>query len=595
MNPLAKWLKNASNMFVEKPQVQVDEFGLEHFLLYHGLVGSSPENQRQFKDVRADISSAVARGNSHNLCINFKLAPLWWEDKLYRIFDELKEKSPAQTVATLLPEKSDDYEVHDFDPLRHQDWRVRANAALVLAHLQEKKGEERIIKAMQATADSTTPAFCHLSRAVGTFRSQSGKEALTSYLSHGEPWIRVDAVNALARWPLAEVGDVLSEAFLEHHDFLDYAAVALARQHQPETILQEDSENLVDLGAALTIGLLEASRDTFSSNGDLLYELGLHRCLGPLQKAVQAKANPVRVRALYNLAVWLDENYSLSSTTYNDYPSRASINAALDQINNEKLRGELVAAIEAIALGKSAEQTSRMRHSLKLIGELSLDETSELLLALVDSNQAIAHRNEIVEAMGRLGKAEFSTKLTALANSLVDLSARTQRPLSASPVVEADADAARTYWFVLKALGNIPERRSFDLLLKATGDYAADKREEAIQGAIRLWPQANWQDKVGLADLKGAVTKALNDPSAQVKLKALEGAALLNLPDMVPAVAKLVLAQETSVAKGAFETLDIMAANGQRAAVCEALTELRRSQSNASRNKKIDDLLSRLG
>lgn len=85
MNPLAKWLKNAANLFNEKPPVKVDEFGLEHFLLYHGLVGSSPENQREFKDVRADIASAVARGNSHNLCINIKLAPLWWEDKLYRI------------------------------------------------------------------------------------------------------------------------------------------------------------------------------------------------------------------------------------------------------------------------------------------------------------------------------------------------------------------------------------------------------------------------------------------------------------------------------------------------------------------------------
>ena len=29
----------------------IDEFELEHLLLYHGLVGTSPENQRSFKHV----------------------------------------------------------------------------------------------------------------------------------------------------------------------------------------------------------------------------------------------------------------------------------------------------------------------------------------------------------------------------------------------------------------------------------------------------------------------------------------------------------------------------------------------------------------
>ena len=86
-------------------------------------------------------------------------------------FDGLEGPLQGQTLATLLPPKSDDYEVQDYDPLRHQDWRVRANAALILADLQITQAQEGIIRALAATADNTTPAFCHISRALAAFRT----------------------------------------------------------------------------------------------------------------------------------------------------------------------------------------------------------------------------------------------------------------------------------------------------------------------------------------------------------------------------------------------------------------------------------------
>src|ERR1700733_10795989 len=106
MTLLAKWLRKASSLFTEKPETQTDDFGLEHILLYHGLAGSSPENQRQFKDVRADILAAISRKNSQNLCTNIKIAPLWWEDKLQRIFPEAKNSAAQATTAVLLPDVS---------------------------------------------------------------------------------------------------------------------------------------------------------------------------------------------------------------------------------------------------------------------------------------------------------------------------------------------------------------------------------------------------------------------------------------------------------------------------------------------------------
>jgi hypothetical protein len=68
----------AGSMSSEKPDSLVEDYVLEHFLLYHGLVGSMPENQRQFDDIRADIRKALSERSSVQLCIALKLPPLWW-------------------------------------------------------------------------------------------------------------------------------------------------------------------------------------------------------------------------------------------------------------------------------------------------------------------------------------------------------------------------------------------------------------------------------------------------------------------------------------------------------------------------------------
>ncbi len=592
MTLLAKWLKRASTLFAEKPDVKVDNFGLEHFLVYHGLVGTSPDNHREFKDVRADIASAVSRSNSHNLCINLKLAPLWWEDKLVRIFTELKASDAQRTLATLLPPKSDDYEVQDYDPLRHQDWRVRANAALVLADLQIAEAQDGIIRALAATANNTTPAFCHISRALAAFRTPEAKQALVQYLSNDEPWIKVDAVSALARWPIAEVGEEISRSFSQYHPFVDYAAVGVARQHKPIELLAQDDAKLKDLGAALIVGLLEASKQTFSGAPEILTEASVHECLPLLSEAFKTQPNTVRMRALHQLIVWLDNEDAEQSTT-----------EAKALIANKDLRQIVVAEIESMLLALSAANStsdnhneainSALRHGLKLIGEIDLQENAQLLSSIVEIPQAAPYRNEIIEAIGRLGNGQSAPQLIKLAKQLVNVEGRTQMPMSASPVQEGDLEAANSYWYILKALANLPHSESLKFLLLATSDYASDKREEALASVVKLGSgnHDNKGDDSKVA-IKAAITKALNDPSTQVRLQALQGVAALNLDELIPATSRMINAQEISVAKASFDTLASLAGSGHKSAVAAALTDIKKTTTSTVKISRIDEFLS---
>ncbi|MBS2008067.1 MAG: hypothetical protein JST01_13555 [Cyanobacteria bacterium SZAS TMP-1] len=592
MTMLAKWLRKASSLFAEKPEVKPDDFGMEHFLLYHGLAGSSPENQRQFKDVRADVLSALSRKNSQNLCINLKLAPLWWEEKLQRIFAEAKAESIDATVGCLLPTVASTDEAASQDPLMHQDWRVRANAAAMLAYLGAHQGQERMIAALHDTARSGSPAFCHVARSLAEFRTVTAKEALAEHLLHPEPWIRVDAVNALARWPFSDTVDLMIQAFGEHHDFIDYACVALARAHKPSDLLAADDEQTVELGANCLLGLLEAAHGTFSSNTDLLPELAVQKCLAPLQAACTKNPTPAKLRALSQLSLWLDTNYHQYRLEAEGYPSQEEI-AAARSLADESIKkldiNRVLQATHAQGAGSpSRARKTAMRNAIKLAGEHKLTATTATLLDLL--NESSIYRDEIIETLGLIGDTQCAATLIKMARALVNMEHRTQGTLSADPIAEASADKARTYWYILRALGHLPGDEALAFLLEASQDEAADKREEALSSLIKIW-SATGGKLARAGEVKAVLQKCTSDPSAQVRIRAIEGVAALNLPDLIPAVAKLTNAQEMSVGRAAFNSLEKLAAAGHKEAIGRALGELKQGQSNAVKVKRIDDFM----
>ena len=256
-------------------------------MLYHGLAGTTLENQRQYKDVRAYILAAIRRKNSQNLCINLKLAPLWWEDKLQRIFAEANESSGEATINCLLPDISGGQEARELDPLMHEDWRVRANAATVLAFLCGQQGLDHLpvvlIDSLIDTAYSASPAFCHIARSMSVLRTSIAKEALGQARFYTRsPGLRVDSVSALAKWAPGwlHIGSLAQGLCPVSRLYGLLSGGRDARLHPPADLLeQRRPDKLIDLAAGILIGLLEAGcRYLSPATQYLLPELSLQKC-----------------------------------------------------------------------------------------------------------------------------------------------------------------------------------------------------------------------------------------------------------------------------------------------------------------------------
>ncbi|MBZ0187756.1 MAG: hypothetical protein K8F91_16035, partial [Candidatus Obscuribacterales bacterium] len=77
MSLMHKIARKFIGAFSEKQEVVADDFEFEHFLVYHGLIGTSPPGARQFKDVRADIRLAASSESYDQLAIALKVPPLY--------------------------------------------------------------------------------------------------------------------------------------------------------------------------------------------------------------------------------------------------------------------------------------------------------------------------------------------------------------------------------------------------------------------------------------------------------------------------------------------------------------------------------------
>ena len=196
-----------------------------------------------------------------------------------------------------------------------------------------------------------------------------------------------------------------------------------------------------------------------------------------------------------------------------------------------------------------------------------------------------------IVVLGLIGDRQSAPGLTKLARSLVNLQSRSQNQLSANPIQEVDPEKAKTYWFILRALSNLPGDETLTLLKEATQDEAPDKREEALASLIKLWLKG--EGKLAWSgELKNILLKCLTDPSAQVRVRAMEGATILDLSDLAGPVVKLINAPEMSVTRAAFSALEKLAANGHKDRHPRAaLTEVKQGQNNAVKVKRIDEFI----
>ncbi|CAN5349840.1 hypothetical protein BH10CYA1_BH10CYA1_17070 [soil metagenome] len=578
-NTIAKRLRQVAFSFREKPQAKVDDYVLEHFLFYHGLVGSSPDNQRSFRDVKQDVFDAIDNGSSLQLSIALKLPPLWWDDKLKTIFDEVANKTKA--VELLLPELDDKSWPHESDPLGHPEWIVRANAANVLAHLKIERADQRISRALRDTVDNGRAAFCHIAYALGRLSTERSKEALKDLINTEEHWFRVDVAGALAASNREDVYQLLSEALFSDHPLQDYTAVAIARHRKPAQFINSSTSIVEDGGCALVIGLLQASVQTF--NTELIEELQLAGLLPAIVSLADQAPNPLRIRAAMLLTQWIaTQNQFSSSKTH-----QQELENLIKRYESPEIAKLLRENLNPDNWQNNSWSACNQRHAIHLIGELKVQQALPDLLTMLD--KGIGPVDVIVEALEEVGDISATQQLVAMVSRLVDLDDRVNKLASKQPVAEEKEAEAKTYWQILKALGNLPAPNSMTLLTTATNDFAPDKREQALASLISAYEKNS--SLMSKTSIQEVLKKGIADSSSGMRVVALDGVARLNIIELLDQVLDAFAAREISVAKQAKAALSELWAQDHADKIKSEVQTKLKKETDEFKRKKLQEFL----
>lgn len=574
LGPLMRQVRRLANAFREKPQVMLEDYVLEHFMLYHGLVGTSPEDQPQFKDVRANIFDAILKRSSVEMAIALKLPPLWWGDKLSAIIGEAHQYHEELIECLLPPVDATQDVAPETIPLRHPDWRVRSNAAQILAEINAQQAIPQMVSALEEDDETLKASFCHVIYALARMQTPQSHAAIVRQLDNPDDWLKVDAAGALSKWPLHEVSSDLSRALLQPHSLNDYTAVAVSKSYKPLDLLHLPGEQ-AEAGSEIVIGLTQAATGPFIN--EITFGAALEECFPHVYEMAAEKPSPRRLRALLELCTFIADFGE-------DQEVQRKAELARAEFSDKAFGEQVMKWLESGHDAKDAE----FRHALRLTAHYRIADAAPYVQKHLTRQSALL--NEAIEATATIGGAGAAQQIIELITSLVDLDERTSKPLSKQPVFEEQPAEAKTYWLALKALGNLPTQETLELLLKATRDHAPDKRQQAYAALVQA---AQNQELFGANNnrITDAIRTGLSDPASAVRVAALTGVEKLSLLDLVPESVRLTAAKENSVVRQARRTLAHLAQDGHATLITQSLKTALAAERDTFRRQRLGMLL----
>lgn len=579
--------------FGEKSTITIEDFELEHFLLYHGLIGSSPEGQRSFRDVRADVLAAVKSKSSLQMGITLKVMPLFWEDKLKAIIAEIKDTQRDEILTCLMPDNRDGMLAPNQNPPFAEDWRVRANAATLIAYVGGPNAVEVLINSLNDTAGSAKSAFCHTVLALAAIKNPVALSAIEAYLFSDEQWFHVDAVNAISHWPFETVAEILAAGLTSINNLSDYAAFATARNHKPITFIKDNRTNVQNGGMAMILALCSPDHKAFQPDQIIPFDLG--SCYDDVIKLAKGSGSALRVRAALSLIDWLGVNRLSMSSDAHQVPDEKTLADAKNSLLTEETKQELSAKFAQHTWHKERSGAVKDLEGLcliEMIGEFK-DESQVAKLEELASREDSPYTDFAVDALGKIGNSSTSEKLIEIAKRLVNTDDRSTKAASAQPVTEEDPQGSLTYWHILNALGNLKSNQSFDFLLSAVQDFAPDKRQKALTSLISVGKSLSLPADKSTA-MREHLLSAFKDPSTQVRHAAIESAAVLGDPSLIEEVAAMTNARETSLWKEANRALKTLSQQGHKDKVLTELTKRLQSTNDQTRRERILQLTNEL-
>ena len=625
MRSLASTLKKVTAAFSENQKLKVEEYALEHLLIYHGMVGSKPDNERRFSDVKADIEAAIKYKSANGLSIALKLPPLWWEERLKSIFLQLPAEDKIEAVLLLqgLDKNGHDGKHRDSSAIRSIEWHVRANCANVLSWLQDELPNKEqtvslLLSSLADTTDGDKAAFPHISFALAKIESGcangsaagSGLASLKDYLYNEDPWLRVDAARAIALYDEKAKAPLLLPALLAEQPMWDYMALVTARALKVKNYINS-ADPMLRLGSArVVLGVLTASEQTFSS--DIVKETEVMSALVPLLTEAVERPDSLTYLALLKSKAWLDERQGLVFGELSDVAAHKSEIEKLveNERTNKMVLQELEDGVNQLGSRNANKLTNnvldeeewskniKLFGAIQLAGVLRLKQAGTYLLQLLPllKGESLENLLESFYLIGADGSnnAVVAQALIKMANSLVNVEERKSNPASKKPVFEEDAEQATCYWFVLKALGAFPSREAVEFLLGCSNDYAPDKRAQAY-GSLGNIAKCDAKLFNGIIDsYQTRLELGLGDASPEVQRAALEG--VINFPSdkLINYTTSLVGIKEGAVSRQAVATLQAISATSQAGSVKSSIEARLKGELNPDKREILTALAATL-
>lgn len=518
--------------------------------------------------------------------ITLKLMPLFWEDKLKTIVAEVKDSQKDELIACLMPDNRDGMLAPNQNPPFAEDWRVRANAAALIAYIGGPEAAEILASSLNDTAGSAKPAFCHTVLALAAIKSPAALSAIEPFLFSDQPWFHVDSVNAISHWPFDTVAEILAGGLTSVSNLSDYAAFATARNHKPLTFIKDRRPNVQNGGMAMILALSAPAHKAFQL--DQILPFDLVDCFEDVVKLAKEGGSALRLRAALSLIGWIAANRLSIRAGDTVVPDEKVLEETKKSLLTDETKRELSAKFSRYEWRKERRGFIKDLEGvclIEMIGEFK-DEAQIAILEELAAQENSLYADYAVDALGKIGVASASEKLIQIAKRLVNPQERATKAPSAQPVAEENQQASLTYWHILNALGSLKSDRSFDFLLSAVHDFAPDKRQMALTSLVSVGKSLSLAADKQKA-MRQNLMDAFKDPSTQVRQAAIESAAVLGDPSLIEEVAALTNARETSVWKEANRALTTLSQQGHKDKVLTELNKRLQGTSDQSRRDRI--------
>ncbi|MGD9681638.1 MAG: HEAT repeat domain-containing protein [Candidatus Obscuribacterales bacterium] len=594
MSLMLKLVRKLKGAFTEKPEVVADDFEFEHFLVYHGLIGTSPPDSRNFKDVRADIKLAASSRSPSQMAIALKVPPLYWEDKLKSVFLELEgELGKEGLIELLAPTSEAGASVSESTPLFNPDWRARANAAILLAAFNCAGAIDALTASLADTASNTMLSFPHQAFALGRLAGESeqcrpkAREALEKYLFDSNSWIRVDAAGALAQINPDEPGDTLLDAVLAPHILADYTAVAVARRVDSSRLL-EGGEKEQAAACAIISGVIHAASATFPN--EIVFETGVGECLPSLVRLLKERQDSIRIRAALALKDWIE---TADNREYLDHDPAEELIYLAKLAETDEISGVIEKALAGVENVDGHLSQNMIRSAIVLAGRLKDTPSAARLTAMLEPDHHLL--GEALDALAQIEHPEASDRLLKLAAHLADPEERGSREPSKHPVQDENGETGKLYWQTLRTMGMAPTREVQEFLLTASRDYSADKRQEALRSLVRVSEALDTRNGNSPVELiLDRIEDCLSDKAPEIRIEALKGLASLGSLRDPEKILKLTEAKEVSVSRQALETLSELARKGHKKRVVQAVEQRLAGRLDAYQKERLNGLIAKI-